>query len=139
MNLGPLQETLTKTFNEIIASVGTSAKDGAISAINMSLGVISTAVIAFSAAIYFLIDMDKIRAYIKYYSKKVSLRNFDYLKELDVQMNNYVSGFLKIVIISFFEYTIAFIVIGHPNALLLGFLAAVASFIPYFGGRRSGC
>ena len=49
-------------------------------------------------------------------------------------MNNYVSGFLKIVIISFFEYTIAFIVIGHPNALLLGFLAAVASFIPYFGG-----
>ena len=134
LNLGPLQETLTKTFNEIIASVGTSAKDGAISAINMSLGVISTAVIAFSAAIYFLIDMDKIRAYIKYYSKKVSLRNFDYLKELDVQMNNYVSGFLKIVIISFFEYTIAFIVIGHPNALLLGFLAAVASFIPYFGG-----
>ena len=47
LNLGPLQETLTKTFNEIIASVGTSAKDGAISAINMSLGVISTAVIAF--------------------------------------------------------------------------------------------
>lgn len=134
LNLGPLQETLTKTFNEIIASVGTSVKDGAISTINMSLGVISNAVIAFSAAIYFLLDMDKIRAYIKYYSKKVSLRNFNYLKEIDTQMNNYISGFLKIVIISFFEYTLAFIVIGHPNALLLGFLAAVASFIPYFGG-----
>lgn len=134
LNLGPLQETLTKTFNDIIASVGNSAKDGAISAINMSLGVISTAVIAFSAAIYFLIDMDKIRAYIKYYSKKVSLKNFKYIKELDTQMNNYISGFLKIVIISFFEYTLAFLIIGHPNALLLGFLAAVASFIPYFGG-----
>lgn len=134
LNLGPLQETLTKTFNEIIASVGNSAKDGAISAINMSLGLISNAVISFSAAIYFLIDMDKIRAYIKYYSKKVSMKHYDYLNEVDIQMNNYISGFMKIVIISFFEYTIAFLIIGHPNALLLGFLAAVASFIPYFGG-----
>lgn len=134
LNLGPLQESLTKTFNEIISSVGNSAKDGAISAINMSLGVISTAVISFSAAIYFLLDMDKIRTYIKYHSKKRSKRSYNYLKELDIQMNNYVSGFLKIVIISFFEYTIAFLIIGHPNALLLGFLAAVASFIPYFGG-----
>lgn len=134
LNLGPLQETLTKTFNEIIASVGSSAKDGAISAINMSLGLISNTVIAFSAAIYFLIDMDKIRTYVKYYSKKVSARNYNYLSELDKQMNNYVSGFLKIVIISFFEYSLAFFIIGHPNALLLGFLAAVASFIPYFGG-----
>ena len=100
----------------------------------MSLGLISNAVIAFSAAIYFLIDMDKIRTYIKYYSKKVSKRNYDYLNELDTQMNNYISGFLKIVIISFFEYSLAFLIIGHPNALLLGFLAAVASFIPYFGG-----
>ena len=134
LNLGPLQETLTKTFNEIIASVGNSAKDGAISAINMSLGLISNAVISFSAAIYFLIDMDKIRAYIKYYSKKVSMKHYNYLNEVDIQMNNYISGFMKIVIISFFEYTIAFLIIGHPNALLLGFLAAVASFIPYFGG-----
>lgn len=134
LNLGPLQETLTKTFNEIIASVGNSAKDEAISAINMSLGFISNAIIAFSAAIYFLIDMDKIRAYVKYYSKKVSIKNYNYLNEVDTQMNNYISGFMKIVIISFFEYTVAFLIIGHPNALLLGFLAAVASFIPYFGG-----
>lgn len=134
LDLGPLQETLTKTFNEIIASVGSSAKDEAISAINMSLGVISNAVIALSAAVYFLIDMDKIRTYIKYNSKKLSLKNYKYLREVDIQMNNYVIGFMKIVIISFFEYTIAFLIIGHPNALLLGFLAAVASFIPYFGG-----
>ncbi|MEG0826324.1 MAG: AI-2E family transporter [Bacilli bacterium] len=134
LNLGPLQETLTKTFNEIISSVGNSAKDGAISAINMSLGFISVSIISFSAAVYFLIDMDKIRMYAKYYAKKSSNRNFLYIKTLDKQMLNYLSGFLKVVIVSMLEYTVAFLIIGHPNALLLGFIAAVASFIPYFGG-----
>lgn len=133
LNLGPLQDSLTKTFNEIISSVGNSAKDGAISMINMSMGVISNALIAFSAAIYFLIDMDKIRTFIKYYFKKKT-KSYGFIKELDRQMNNYVTGFMKIVIISFFEYGLAFLIIGHPNSLLLGFLAAVASFIPYFGG-----
>ena len=125
---------MTKTFNEIIASVGNYAKDGAISAINQSMCILSIAVIAFSAAIYFLLDMDKIRSYIKYYAKRKSSRMFRYLKEIDEAMLNYLSGFLKIVIISAIEYYFAFLVIGHPNALLLGFLAAVGSFIPYFGG-----
>lgn len=134
LNLGPLQESLTTTFNDIITSVGTYAKDGAISAINQSISVLSIAIISFSSAIYFLIDMDKIRQYIKKYIKKRSHKTFNYLKALDKEMNNYLIGFLKIVIISMFEYYLVFLIIGHPNALLLGFLAAVMSFIPYFGG-----
>lgn len=134
LNLGPLQETLTNTFDDIISSISSTAKDEAISAINTSFSFVTTALFVFSAAIYFLIDMDKIRVYLKYYAKKISERNFKYVKHLDMQMNNYLVGFMKIVIISFFEYAIAFLIIGHPNAILLGFLAAVASFIPYFGG-----
>ena len=38
------------------------------------------------------------------------------------------------VIISFFEYTIVYTLIGHPNALMLGTLAALGNLIPYFGG-----
>ncbi|MDD3187287.1 MAG: AI-2E family transporter [Bacilli bacterium] len=134
LNLGPLQESLSSTFNDIIASFGNYAKDGAISIINQSLSAISIAVIAFSSAIYFLLDMDKIRAYIRFYTLKKSHKDYDYLKAVDKEMNNYLSGFLKIVIISMFEYYLAFLIIGHPNALLLGFLAAIGSFIPYFGG-----
>ena len=38
------------------------------------------------------------------------------------------------MIISVFEYTIAYTIIGHPNAILLGSLAMIANLIPYFGG-----
>lgn len=49
-------------------------------------------------------------------------------------MKKYLNGLVKVMIISFVEYTIAYSIIGHPNALLLGFLAGFANLIPYFGG-----
>lgn len=134
LNLGPLQSTLTTTFNDIIASIGKYASNGVINTINISLSVISTAMIVISASIYFLIDMDKIRDWIGYHLRKRKNRSYYYVKVLDNEMNQYLNGFMKIVVISFFEYTLAFLIINHPNALLLGFLAAVASLIPYFGG-----
>ena len=33
-----------------------------------------------------------------------------------------------------FEYSILFLIIGHPNWLILGILACVTTVIPYFGG-----
>ena len=50
------------------------------------------------------------------------------------EMEKYLSGFMKIVLISFLEYTIIYSIIGHPNALLLGGLASFGNLIPYFGG-----
>lgn len=134
LNFGGLQESLSKSFNEIIVSLGKYVSDGAINFIGVSLNYISTLVIAFSAAIYFLIDMDKIRAMIKKYLIKHNQKSYFYLKRLDIEMKNYLTGFMKIVLITIFEYSIAFLIIGHPDALLLGCLAAIASLIPYFGG-----
>ena len=50
------------------------------------------------------------------------------------EMKAYITGFIKIVLITFVEYTIAYTIIGHPSALLLGFVAAMGNLIPYFGG-----
>lgn len=134
LNLGPLQETLTNSFNDIITSLSKYVSDGAVSAINSSLSVLSIAVIAFASAIYLLVDMDKIRMEIKLFLKRRSKKTFNYVKTLDIEMRNYLSGFVKIIGITLIEYTLAFLIIGHPNALLLGFLAAIATLIPYFGG-----
>ena len=38
------------------------------------------------------------------------------------------------MVIQFFEYTFLFLIIGHPNFLLLGVLACITTVIPYFGG-----
>ncbi|MDD3392776.1 MAG: AI-2E family transporter [Bacilli bacterium] len=134
INSGPLQETLSTTFNNIIANLGTYVSDGAVNIINVSISMISQVFIIFSVAIYFLIDFDEIRNKIKRYLRRKSTKTYLYFKVLDNEMKLYINGFVKIMFITLFEYTAVYFVIGHPNAILLGFLAVVGSLIPYFGG-----
>ena len=134
LDLGSFQRSLSDSFNEIISGLGKYVSDGAINIIGGSLGVISTIVISFSAGIYLLADMDKIRSSFKRYLQRKSKKAYQYFSILDHEMKSYLTGFFKIVVITLFEYTLTFYFIGHPNALLLGCLAAVASLIPYFGG-----
>lgn len=134
VDFGPLQDTLSDTFNDIIKKTGTWISNGALSAITTSISYISTLVVSLTTAIYFLCDMDKIRLAIKRYFKAKGKKTYNYVKILDDSIGNYLEGFTKIMIISLVEYTLAFIIIGHPNALLLGCLAAVGNLIPYFGG-----
>lgn len=134
LNLGPLQQTLTTSFNDIMSGLGKYVSDGAVSVINSSLNVVSIFVIVLAAAIYLLVDMAKIRQEFKEFLLRKNERLFKYFKLLDVEMKNYLTGFIKIVGITLVEYTLAFLIIGHPNAILLGVLAAIATLIPYFGG-----
>ncbi len=90
--------------------------------------------LSFSFFIYILINMDKIRGVIKNISLKKSQKILYLLINIDKELKDYYKGFTKIMIITLFEYTISFVIIGHPNYLILGFCAAISSFIPYFGG-----
>ena len=79
-------------------------------------------------------DMDKIREAIKEYFSKKKKKWYNYIKTLDREITNYFSGMGKNMLIQFIEYTLAFFIIGHPNYLILGILAAITNIIPYFGG-----
>lgn len=131
---GPLQDILNNELNTLLGGVGKYISDGAINIINVSLNVITKVFLCLTAAVYFLIDMKNIRKGIKSYLKKTNIKTYRYVKTLDQEMMNYLSGFIRIMFISLFEYSIAYTIIGHPNALLLGFLAMITQLIPYFGG-----
>lgn len=133
-NVAGLETSLADTFKTILTKLGTYVSDGAINLIDSSLSFISTLFIIFAAFIYFLIDMDQIREEIKFFFIKKSKKTYRFVKTLDEEMKKYLSGLVQVIIISFVEYTLVYTVIGHPNAILLGFLAAVANLIPYFGG-----
>ena len=134
LNVAGLESSLTDTFKNILSNVGKYVSDGAINLVNTSLGVISKIFIIFASFIYFLIDMDKIRKEVKDFFNRKSKKTFNYVKTLDGEMKNYLSGLVQVIIITFVEYTLVYTIIGHPNAILLGFLASVANLIPYFGG-----
>lgn len=133
-NFAGLETSLTDTFKTILTSLGTYVSDGAINIIDSSIGILSQIFVIFASFIYFLIDMDKIREEIKFYFSKKSEKTYNYVKTLDCEMKNYLSGLVQIIIISLIEYTLVYTIIGHPNAILLGFLAAIANLIPFFGG-----
>ena len=133
-NFAGLENSLADTFRTILSQFGTYVSDGAINLIDSSISFLSTLLIVFASFIYFLIDMDKIREEVKFFFKKRSKRTYNYIKTLDIEMKKYLSGLVQIIVITLVEYTLVYTIIGHPNAILLGFLAAVANLIPYFGG-----
>ena len=134
IDLGNFGDTLMNTFNQIITNVGKFVSDGAVKTINTSINVITNVFIALASSVYFLLDMDKIRRSIKAFLASKSKKLYEYVAILDTEIKNYIKGFLIIVCISFFEYTLVYYIIGHPNALLLGFLSGLGNFVPYFGG-----
>lgn len=98
----------------------------------ISINLITNIIIIFFLSIYFLYDMDKIRIKIKNYLIKKN-KLYDYIYLLDKEFNNYIKGLIFIMIISFFEYTIVYFLIGHPDFLLLGLISSLSNLIPSVG------
>lgn len=135
VNLDSVEATLSNVFNNIISNLGKVVSDGLFNVIGSSINILSTLFISFASSIYFLADMENMRRRVsKLLNKKKTRRFYKYLKTLDEEMMKYLSGFIKIMLISFVEYSIVFTIIGHPDALLLAFTAMLAPLIPYFGG-----
>ncbi len=139
INISGLQSTINEGFQKIITDVTTYVSDGAINLIGSSIGFIGKLFFGLAAYIYFLIDMDKIRAEVKKFFRSKKEKTYNYVKALDTGMKNYLSGLVEVMLISVVEYALAYKIIGHPNALLLGFLAGIANMIPYFGGIACNC
>ena len=136
VNLGDFSTTVENILNGLIENLGQMVSSGAGQFLNNSIGFLSNTIIILILSIYFLADMEKIRKEVKKLLKrdKKHKRLYDYVKEVDNQLVNYLVGLVLFVAVHFVEYSLLFLIIGHPNWLLLGMLASVTTIIPYFGG-----
>lgn len=134
IDLGVLQQSISSISTDILKNIGTHISDGAINILNASINVVTNLIIIAAVSVYFLWDMEKIRTNLKQQLQKRNRKIYRYIKRLDVEINNYFSGLFKTILIQFIEYTIVFLLIGHPNYLVLSILAAVTTIVPYFGG-----
>ena len=134
LDLGALQTSFTDVSSDVIKTLGKYLSDGAINVVNTSISVISTLIITAIVSVYILWDMDKIRKYISLRLRRHKNRSYKYVSKLDRAVSGYFTGLGLNILIQLFEYTIIFKLIGHPNYLILGVLAAVTTIIPYFGG-----
>lgn len=134
INFGSLQSALSDFSTNIISNIGSSISNGAISAVNASVNVLTTGIVVVCAAVYFLIDMDKVRSGVKKYFYDKNRKTASYLKKLDEELTKYIGGMGLNIVIQMIEYTLAFLIIGHPNYLILGILSGISAIIPWFGG-----
>ena len=134
LDLGIIQTSLSDISSDLLKEFGSHISNGAITVVNTSINVFTNLIVVMIVSVYFLYDMTNIRKKVKQKLKKKKNRSYAYVKRLDNEVSNYFIGLLKNIIIQFFEYTIIFFLIGHPNWLILGILAAVTTIIPYFGG-----
>jgi len=133
INLGVLQTSISEVSSNIMKSIGSYISNGAVSAVNASINVITSLVIIIFSAVYFLIDMEKIRDFIKTKLGGRKKKRYNYIKTLDIELSNYCVGLGQNILVQLVEYTLVFFLIGHPNYLVLGILAAFTTIIPYFG------
>ena len=136
INLGDFQTTIDSIFDDIISSLGKYVSNGTFNFVGQAVDFVSNAVIILILSIYFLADMEKIRARIKGLLKKDKKhkRLYNYVKVLDNELGQYLNGLAIFIGIQFIEYSLLFLLIGQPNWLLLGVLASLTTVIPYFGG-----
>ena len=134
INFGSLPTALSNFSSEIISNIGSSISSGAVSFVGASFGVMSTAIVVICAAIYFLIDMDKVRNRVREYFNERSKKTYKFVDTLDDELTKYIGGMGLNILIQGIEYTLAFLIIGHPNYLILGILSGISAIIPWFGG-----
>lgn len=134
VDIAAVKKSISNSMDSIIADISKYVSDGAIKLISSSISFIGKLFVGIAAYVYFMIDMDKIREEVKKFFKNRSTKSYRFVKILDTEMRKYLSGLVKVMIISVFEYGIGYSLIGHPYAILLGFLAGFANLIPYFGG-----
>ena len=112
-----------KHIDEIIPSINI---------ISTILKYISITIIVISISIYLFIDWNKI---IKIIKKRTSNKKiYNYLKLINDEIEKYTKGYLLLSLLNILEYGIIFLIIGHPNYLLLGVLSGILSIMPMIGG-----
>ena len=78
-------------------------------------------------SICILINIELLKDLINKLKNKVLIYN------INDALKNYLVANIKILAIQFVEYTFVFLLIGHPNYILLGILNSVNTFIPFVG------
>ena len=134
IDLSRVEDALMKAFNKISKEFTDDITVTGGKIINASINVVSNFIISAVAFIYMLIDMDKIREKIKKYFRLKDKKTYELVREIDKSCTAYFKGLFINVLIMFVEYTLLYRLIGHPNFLLLGIIAAFSPLIPYFGG-----
>ncbi|HIT10276.1 MAG TPA: AI-2E family transporter [Candidatus Onthousia faecigallinarum] len=129
-----VENAVNSFLGNAIDGLAQLTREGTFDFVGKTMSFLGNLVIVFVVTTYFLSYMDKIRAFFKRVLQNYRNKSYQYVKTLDHEFSNYLKGLGLFMVIQFFEYSIVFLIAGHPNWLLFGVLASLTTIIPYFGG-----
>ena len=144
--LGEIGEFVWENFNYDISSLtqyienfindffnGSAVLDTTIDVINQFLVNLTNFLIYIVLAIYMSSNFNNIRNYIKNIATKIDNRIPIYLREIDLSLNQYVKAFFIGAITQALTTMVMYLIIGHPNWIILSCISGVSCIIPYVG------
>lgn len=128
-----IQNIVSEFFND------STVLDTTIDVLNQVLVNVTNILIYIILAIYMSNIFHQIRQSIKRITSKIDHHIPTYLKEIDLSLVQYVKAFFIGAIAQAITTMLMYLLIGHPNWLILGFVSGVSSIIPYVGPIAANC
>ena len=130
-----LAPVIMNHVNQFFRDFTSNASDISVSAIDRLGAVFSVLffIVLLPFLLFFMIrDFDRIRMFVKNLVKPKQARH-DYTSDVSRIVGAYVRGLFIVVIISAFNLSLGFTIIGLPYGLALGIFAGLTNFIPTLG------
>lgn len=132
-----LQDIFTKISSFVIQSVGKVTFATTVDVFFSIIHFFSQFFLVTISFVYFLFYMEDIRKKLKCVLQARCFRLYCFLQQLDKNMICYVKSLGLFMFIQFIEYSLLFLIIGHPYWLVLGILIGIFTVLPYIGGLLS--
>lgn len=130
---GYIEKNVYQFFND------PNVLDATIDVLNQVLVNVTNFLIYVILAVYISTTYCNIRTTIKKVAIKIDSNLPIYLKEIDSSLIQYVKAFFIGAIAQALTTMIMYILIGHPNWLILAIVSGVSSIIPYIGPIAANC
>lgn len=101
--------------------------------INTFIGTIVRTIFAIVISIFMCFSWEKIRTVFVTVSKRISEDCYETLFAVNHELGTYVRSLLILIIIKIAEYAVVYLLVGHPDWLILAILTGISLIVPYIG------
>ena len=127
--------TSVNDLKDIMPALSKTVPDLDSAAMNLIVQTIFTTVIS----IFMCFGWHQIKYHIKRTVGKISKRFSSCLTVMDYEVGTYIHSMMILMIIRFVEYSIVYMLIGHPDWMILALMTALSLLIPYLGPTVVNC
>jgi predicted PurR-regulated permease PerM len=101
--------------------------------VNSALSYVVTMIFTIVVSIFMCSGWEKIRGAVTGFCLKISDKFNRCVFAIDHELSTYVRSLLILIVIRFVEYSAVYLIVGHPDWLILAIATAVSAIIPYLG------